>query len=290
MKARFLFSLLLSLNLCAQQTPETQAETGNFPLSTKHWQDQVEKKSNLIYAKRGERKLRLNLFRPKNRPANTLLPGVVYIHGGGWSKGNLNTGTRQATSLAAQGYAVACIEYRLVPEVRIKHCVEDCQAAVAWIRKNAGNWSIDPDRIAAIGGSAGGHLTAMLAVLKAKESRIRAGVAMATPSDMDNRFIRNRFKMGSEEAQEISPLRHVHAKQAPLLLLHCKQDRLVPYFSSNALQLASRGVEAECRLVEISQGGHAFWHHQGGWNESMRAFLPFLKKYLSSQEFTETPD
>jgi len=251
----------------------------------------VSVQEDVVYCEIDGRKLKLDLYRPAK---GKVLPGLLFIHGGGWSGGNKKTNWRQSAMLAREGYAVGCIEYRLLPKAKILNCVEDAKAAVRWMRANAAEHLIDPDRIGAIGGSAGGHLTGMLAVSAGKDqvegkgghadtsSHIQAAVPMAMPSDLDNIFVRRTFKLSSEEAKVVSPTRYAHKGQAPMLLLHCKEDRTVPYFSSTAFVLLCKGVEADIKLVEVKNGGHAFWHKPKGFEETLNAALPFLKTHLQA--------
>ncbi len=92
-------------------------------------------------------------------------PVIVYLHGGGWTSGNVSQFARQATHMAAKGFVGATIEYRLVPDFRFPAPVEDTKAAVRWLRANATTYRIDTDRIGVAGGSAGGHLAAMLGTI-----------------------------------------------------------------------------------------------------------------------------
>src|SRR5207244_4077627 len=89
------------------------------------------------------------------------LPAIVYLHGGGWRRGD----KRQQTGvpLASRGYVVASINYRLSQEAIFPAQIEDCKAAVRFLRANAAKYSIDPDHIGSWGDSAGGHLSALLA-------------------------------------------------------------------------------------------------------------------------------
>ncbi len=140
--------------------------------------------------------------------------------------------------------------------------IEDGKAAVRWVRANAKDHRIDPDRIGAFGGSAGAHLTAMLATshdvaeLEGKggnegvSSRISAAVGMATPADMER--YANRSKTLAKLAVLISPITHVDAESAPILLIHSKTDRTVPHKLSVDLEAKYKeaGNESHARLVQ----------------------------------------
>src|SRR5438045_5770546 len=122
----------------------------------------VEKTADIVYARYGDKQLRLDLYMPKPKPAG-LIPGILVIRGGGWRQGDKNGFAPIAAGLAAKGLAAACIEYRVLPDVTIGDAVNDTKAAVRWMRAEGKNYGIQPDAIGAIGGSAGGHLVALLA-------------------------------------------------------------------------------------------------------------------------------
>jgi len=114
---------------------------------------------NIVYARIGERELLLDLYRPED--AEGLLPVVLWVHGGGWRNGSKDAPNR-AVGLVRRGYALASVGYRLSPEAIFPAAIEDCKAAVRWVRANADEHGLDPDRIGAWGSSAGGHLVALL--------------------------------------------------------------------------------------------------------------------------------
>ena len=109
---------------------------------------------------------KLDLYLPASRSAGTRAPGVVIIHGGGWSGGSKSAGREfnVGTTLAKAGYVCASIEYRLEKANRWPTNVWDCKNAVRFLRKNAAKYGIDTDHIGVIGGSAGGHLALMVGV------------------------------------------------------------------------------------------------------------------------------
>lgn len=113
-----------------------------------------------------DRAEKLDLYLPSDRPAGTRAPGIVIIHGGGWSGGSKSAAREfnVGTTLAKAGYVCASIEYRLEKTNRWPTNVWDCKNAVRFLRKNAAKYGIDPNHIGVIGGSAGGHLALMLGV------------------------------------------------------------------------------------------------------------------------------
>ena len=118
-------------------------------------------KQEITYARYGDRTLEMDIYRPKASWGQ--LPAIVCIHGGGWAKGNRISHEKVAQALAAKGYVAATISYRLSGEASFPAAIQDCKAAVRYLRANADTLGIDESKIGAIGLSAGGHLTALLA-------------------------------------------------------------------------------------------------------------------------------
>ncbi|MBL9203350.1 MAG: alpha/beta hydrolase [Opitutaceae bacterium] len=261
--------------------PEGQPPRRALPASVKVERD-------IVYARYGAREVKLDLYLPK-QPAAAKIPCVVVVHGGGWRSGDKTRFAHIAGALAEQGFAAACIGYRLLPEVEFPAPVLDCKAAVRWVRGHAAQHGLDPDRIGAIGGSAGGHLVAMLGVsdtvasLEGEggnagvSSRVHAVVAMATPADMTR--MGDRQSLGDDLAKLISPVMHVTKDSAPMLLLHGTKDTLVPMAQSELLLEKYRQAGARAELVKIEDGVHAFWNGVH-FDQTMQLALKFFRDAL----------
>lgn len=252
--------------------------------------DNVTIERNIVYAKYGTRELMLDLYRPKGRSASPL-PCIVVVHGGGWRNGDKQRFARHAAYLASQGFVTACIGYRLLPEVGIPECVQDAKAAVRWVRANASRHGIDPERIGAIGGSAGAHLVAMLGTSHkvgklegaggnpGVSSRVQAVVAMAAPTDLTTRMDRTGLDAGTAKA--MSPMTYVDRDSAPLLLLHGEADTAVPLRESELILAKYQAAGAAAELVK-NPGGHGFWN-QDRFTESMDRATAFFRKTLAAK-------
>ncbi|MBI5772882.1 MAG: alpha/beta hydrolase [Verrucomicrobia bacterium] len=252
--------------------------------------DSVKVERDIVYAKYGEREVKLDLYLPK-KPAAEKIPCIVVIHGGGWRSGDKTRFAHLASALAEQGFAAACIGYRLLPEVQFPAPVVDCKAAVRWVRANAAKHGIDPDRIGAIGGSAGGHLVAMLGTSHNEpklegdggnpgvSSRVQAVVAMATPADMTSFAARS----GTEKsiATLISPVTHVSKDSAPTLLLHSDADRTVPMEQSEKLLKKLQEAKVPAELVKMG-ASHAFWNDAKHFDETLKRSVEFFRKNLAA--------
>ena len=267
----------------AAADPEGQPARRALPASVKVERD-------IVYARYGSREVKLDLYLPK-QPASGKIPCIVVVHGGGWRSGDKSRFAHIAGALAEQGFATACIGYRLLPEVEFPAPVVDCKAAVRWVRANAAKHGLDPDRIGAIGGSAGGHLVAMLgtsATVASLEgdgghagtsSRVQAVVAMATPADLMR--MSDRQNIGADLAKLVSPVTHVTKNSAPVLLLHGTKDALVPMAQSELLLEKYRQAGAKAELVKIEDGAHAFWN-AAHFDQTMKLSLKFFRETLAS--------
>ena len=211
--------------------------------------------------------------------------GIVHVAGGGWATGlSMDAIPRrryphflmEGLPLVKAGYTVFSVEHRAIPRFKYPDPVEDVQRAVRFIRHNASTYGIDPDRIGAMGGSSGGHLVAMLAVLGGEEvsaespvegesSRVQCVVARAAPSNFlkpDPRgsglsaaflgaLVHPMLRPTDPEyriAQEASPITHVSSDDPPILLLHGDADEVVP------IELSREFLEALRSAGVISAG------------------------------------
>jgi len=291
--AAFLVTGVLGVHPAAAQDPANKAKAANTegqPLR-RALPESVKVERDLVYARYGEREVKLDLYLP-NKPASEKIPCIVVIHGGGWRSGDKTRFAPIAAKLAEQGFAAACIGYRLLPEVRFPAPVLDCKAAVRWVRANAAKHGLDPDRIGAIGGSAGGHLVAMLGTSHAEpklegdggnagvSSRVQAVVAMATPADM-TRFA-ERSGTSKELVTLISPLTHVSKDSAPMLLLHSDADKTVPMAQSELLLKKLQEAKVPAELVKLG-ASHAFWNDARFFDEGMAKSAKFFREKLGTK-------
>ncbi len=121
----------------------------------------VECRDDIVYGTGGGRELQADLYLP-SEPAAARIPAVVYAHGGGWRGGDRTQFSRHAIAMARHDFAGLCISYRFADEAPFPAAVEDANCAVRFLRAYADDLGVDPDRIGIAGGSAGGHLAAMV--------------------------------------------------------------------------------------------------------------------------------
>ena len=285
-------TMLLPLRGDARQDRQTHPERYQFTLS-----DSVRVVRDLTYANYGDRQLKLDLYLPKGLVDPT--PGVIVIRGGGWRSGDKEGFAHIAGFLAKEGLAAASIEYRASGEAKFPAAIHDVKAAIRWMRANGGQYAIDVDRIGAIGGSAGAHLAAAGTSYPISElegeggnpdasSEVQAVVAMAVPADFGSGPGGRQISafMGGPFDEQLwrlaSPITHVHGGSPPILLIHSRTDRTVPYRQSVRLAEEYRERGASVELVPIPDAPHAFWNLEQWHEDVMSRAASFFKSTLGA--------
>ena len=239
---------------------------------------------DVVYKRVNGRDLRLDIYSPKS--ITHPLPVVLWIFGNRWSRGSKNH--PPPLDLMSQGYIVVSIDYRLSGEAPFPAAIEDCKAAVRWIRANAAAYHFDPDHIGAWGHSAGGHLAALLgtsggvAELEGGDnssfsSRVQAVCDMSGPSDIlqfyeavsnsNERIARidrssiEQFLGGSVEqnrakAIAASPTTYVSKDDPPFLIIHGEEDMTIPVSQSEVLASKLKAAGVQVTLIMAERRGH----------------------------------
>jgi acetyl esterase/lipase len=254
----------------------------------------VEVRKDVEYGRVDAESLKLDLYLPAEQTA-ALRPGLVFIHGGGWSGGDKQEFADKAQEMAGRGYVAISVNYRLAPKHRYPAAIEDVQRAVRWLRRNADAYHVDPERIGAMGASAGGHLASMLGVRETRglkepsdaySARVNCVVDYFGRMDLTLEPIGTGWTdyrpafLGKSKAEapelyaEASPITYVDAHTAPFLIVQGARDKQVqPPQSERMLEALDRaGVEAS--LLLLSGAGHGFGGApaQQAW-DSAKAFL-----------------
>ena len=264
--------------------------------------DRLYAKPDLTYAKYGDRTLEMDLYRPKiTRGA---LPAVVCIHGGGWAKGSKANYTKIAQALAGRGYVAVAISYRLSGEAPFPAAIHDCKAAVRFLRANALAYGINPNKIGAIGSSAGGHLAALLATSHGVEelegkggnpthsSRIQAAVPMGAQTDFlsertrevsKERLIWKQFMGGAQQERPkayrlASPIEHLDKDDPPCLFITGETDDASTRAAKFRRRMSDLGVSSEIELIDGAP--HGFLTKQVWFDQMVESADAHFKKSL----------
>lgn len=264
--------------------------------------DNVVLHEDIVYRAAGERHLLCDIAVPKKHAQP--LPAVIVVHGGGWLKGDRYKFRALSLQLAARGYVTMAIDYRLGHEAKFPAAINDCNGAVQFLRSNAEKYHVDPDRIGAVGGSAGGHLVGLMAtgwqdVNLLDESQVRAGspklqaaIVMAGPMEMTTGSVAERSRAGNansnhwlgrtiDEDPKLYALADAHrhiSKASPPILFMCgeldKPERNQP--SRDKLKAA--GVWTDIKVYK--DGKHGCWNQLPWFNTMLDDMDSFFKEHL----------
>jgi acetyl esterase len=215
-------------------------------------------------------------------------PAIVFFFGGGWNSGSPAQFEKQAQHFAMRGMIAITADYRVKSRhgIQVVECVKDAKAAIAWVRENAQRLGIDPDKIAASGGSAGGHLAASTGTISGFGSDERPNAmilfnpacTLAPIADWEPRGTGTKLgieRLGVEEAV-ISPAHHIGPHTPPTLILHGKKDTTVPYDSVVAFETTMKKAGRPCKLVGYEGAGHGFFNRGEDYNKTLAEADAFL--------------
>jgi acetyl esterase/lipase len=260
------------------------------------------------YCTDGGKPLLMDVFIPKHRNV-TPTPAVLWIHGGGWERGD-KSGNSGAQFLANAGFVTASLSYRLSDDSPFPAAVEDCKCAIRFLRANAPKYGIDPERIGAAGSSAGGHLAELLATADQTaglegnggwqnvSSKVQAAASYFGVSDLTVPFPQDtvrvivKFFRGTEKEEPVlyrkaSPILYVSKGDPPLLLVHGAKDDGVPFDQSVRMAKAYRRLSLPVEFISVKNAGHDFQHlGDAPVSPSVetihRRTVDFFKRYLVS--------
>lgn len=277
-----LLSFALVVAASAQQPQQRPRETARpevqLPEGTRVWRDlaYVANEQN-----RHERH-KLDLYLPEK---GTNLPLIVWVHGGAWMGGSKERSP--ALSMLKDGFAVASINYRLSQHAQFPAQLEDCKAAIRWLRAHAPRYGIDPERFGVWGSSAGGHLVALLGTTSdTKEfdtgenlnisSKVQVVCDFFGPSDFlqigkmpsdlnhdapdspEGKLLGGAIHENKEKAEKANPITYISPSDPPFLIMHGDKDRTVPINQSELLHEALKKAGLNSTFEVVEGAGHGF--------------------------------
>jgi acetyl esterase/lipase len=270
MKRVFVLTLLAATVLAAGQSPQSGIPEGTMI------------QRNIAYVTNGHERQKLDLYVPKtDKP----LPLIIWVHGGAWLAGSKDRPVPM--SYLADGYAVASIGYRLSQHAVFPAQIEDCKAAVRWLRAHAQEYKLDPNHFAAWGESAGGHLVAMLGttgdvkafdvgenpgvssrvqavvdcfgptdLLQMEAHRLPNGMRHDTPDAPESKLIGGPVQENKDKVAKANPITYVTKDDPPFLIVHGDTDPLVPHHQSELLEAALKQAGVPVSFYTVKGGGH----------------------------------
>jgi len=237
--------------------------------------------------------LALDVYQPAKKGKNR--PAVVVVHGGGWSAGDKSLFAQQSNQLAERGFVAFSINYRLAPAHPYPAAVDDVEAAVAWVRTHAKEYGVDPKRIGALGGSAGGHLVGMLGTdgegsLKTGH-RVAAVVSWSGPMDFVSLAPAAATNAGrsistflgclpdacSDTYAAASPVTHVDKTDSPMLIVNSTME-LVPRSQADTMKAALDKAGVANQAIILPGTRHSRAYSDDVWNQTVTFLENYLKK------------
>ncbi|MFT5522075.1 MAG: acetyl esterase/lipase [Pirellulaceae bacterium] len=229
---------------------------------------------DLVYATRGDVKLKADLFTPTGTGP---FPAILMVHGGAWMMGHQRHMDHISKPACLRGYVVLSITYRFAPKDKFPAQIHDCKEALRWLRENSEKFKMDPNRVAGYGYSAGAHLVSLMGTTDKKDglegesegseasTRLQAVVAGGTPTDFrvfpenNNKlsyFFAGTRKQKPQQYELASPNAFVTKDDPPFFFFHGTKDKLVPIVGAQEMKenLEKTGVRAE--MFELDGKGH----------------------------------
>ena len=266
---------------------------------------EIEVQRDVVYAVNGERKMTADVFVPR-AAAKRPRAAVIVVHGGGWLKGDKAKFHPLATALARRGYVAVAIGYRLGGEAKFPAAVHDCNAATRWLRASARRYHVDPKRIGAVGGSAGGHLVGLMAAAPHVaslqgpgghadvSSAIQAAVVLAGPMQLTTGPVARKsreqpkssnankwFGRTLDQAPELyrlgAPFTHFSPRTPPMLFLRGQYDAVAANIEGRA-RLAGHKVTTRARVYH--RGRHGCWNQHPWFDVMVDEIDDFLARTL----------
>ncbi len=240
---------------------------------------------NLEYVTDGHERNKLDLYLPEQQQKDEPLPLIIWVHGGAWLGGNKNN--CPALRFLTRGYAVASINYRLSQHAIFPAQIEDCKAAIRWLRKNSGKYNFDAERFGVWGSSAGGHLVALLGTAgEVKEfdkgrnldvsstvqavcdffgptdftkiGRFPSNLRHDAPDSPEAKLLGSPIHQDIEAAQRANPIAYITKDDPPFLIVHGDNDQTVPHNQSQILYEALKNAGVQVKFHTVKGAGHGF--------------------------------
>ena len=255
----------------------------------------------VVYKTASETDLKLWIFEPKGHKNSDKRPAVVFFFGGGWRSGTPGQFEKQCQYLASRGMIAMTADYRVSSRQQTKAtaCVEDGKSAVRWIRANAKKLGVDPKRIAAGGGSAGGHVAAAIGTISGFEAKGEDHDVSSVPNalllfnpavvlaQIPGKFevpadkAASRMERMGVEAEKLSPYHHVRKGLPPTIIFHGTNDSAVPYRTVELFEQRMKEAGNSCNLMGYEGQPHGFFNWGRAGNLPFRNTMSAADQFLS---------
>ena len=288
MKATTLLPAMIAVGLMGIQPVRAAGPGKSFQL-----RPNVVKKE-IVYKTAGDVQLKLHVFEPKDRPRQKQLPAIVFFFGGGWNGGTPSQFFPQSDYLASRGMVAISAEYRTKKDGGATpfECVNDAKSAMRYVRAHAAELGIDPEKLAAGGGSAGGHLAAATGTLEGLEPEGEDTSISSRPNAMvlfnpvyDNGPGGYGHSRVGDRYREISPLHNLGPHTPPAVVFFGTEEKLVPRATAERFkaEMEKLGIRSDLHFYEGQP--HGFFNFGRSDNVYFIKTMREADKFLSSLGF-----
>ena len=241
-----------------------------------------------LYKKIDTTQLFMEVHYPEQMNPEKDYPALVFFFGGGWNSGSRAQFEPQAAYFAKRGMVCFLVDYRTKKQYQTSpyESVSDAKSAIRYLRKNAGKYHIDPDKIIASGGSAGGHLAAATALVKGYNdpgddvnfSAIPNALVLFNPV-IDNGPGGYGYERIGKQFVNFSPMLNIHAGAPPTLFLLGTKDNLIPVVTAQYYQMVMEKVGSRCDLILYEDQPHGFFNYPNfeNYQKTVQAADDFLQ-------------
>lgn len=249
-----------------------------------------------VYKSIGDTQLELHVFKPSKLTDGEQRPAIVFFFGGGWNGGDPKQFFEQAEHFAKKGFVAFSADYRVRSRNKTTpfECVKDGKSAIRWVRQHAAEFHIDPNRIVASGGSAGGHVAACTGIIKGQEEAGEDLKVSSLPNAMilfnpvldttKNGYGAGRFS--AEQQTTLSPNHHIRKGLVPTLVLHGTADTTVPFENAQRFERLMKNAGNDCWLVAFDGATHGFFNGMF-FRPKTKILKPYQKCIEESEAFLD---
>jgi len=254
------------------------------------------KPETILYKSIDNIDLNLYVYRPENFDTSKIYNCIVFFHGGAWNTQNIKQFQRQSIYFASRGMIAFIVEYRVtsIHDSTPFQSVEDAKSAIRYIRSNSKSLSLNPQKIAVSGGSAGGHLAAASANIS-KYDNINENLMISSKPNLlilfnpildttpdtwgYGSFMRRVGNKITDNPYEISPIHHISKKTPPTIILTGTNDNLVPVIKINEYKNIMTANNVRCDVVFYKDAEHGFFNRGEDFIDTVYKSDLFLKSY-----------
>ncbi|MAZ28230.1 MAG: peptidase S9 [Cytophagaceae bacterium] len=247
-----------------------------------------------VYKKTETRDLNISFVFPDNWKERTRWPMIVFYHGGGWAGGDIKQFSSQAAYFAGKGMVCALVEYRVA---KVDHtdpftALMDAKSAMRYLKKNSDRYRIDPNRIVAVGGSAGGHLAAAVDLVEGYNdpnddldiNTKVSGLVLFNPV-IDNGPNGYGYERVGEAYKQFSPFHQDKSKMADVLIMVGTNDKHIPVQTMKDFCKDAKDAGSNCEVIFYKDATHGFFNKGKGDGHYYIETRDEMEKFLRARNF-----